>query len=465
MILVDQTAVPLATADAIADLGGAVADGDNGSSPRTSCPLAALLRTRRAPSPLADTQPRASRTRAAVDPDHLAPPAGRAETCSAASGRTLAAWTPLAGRRPSHRGCGPDARRARAAAAIRVDPRGSARPATRHARRLSVTAARPSPASGAAEQRPRRGAAAADRALHQRRERPAQVLAGEGQRPDRLRAPPRPARAAERWSRRRAPRDRRPRSTAARRRGRARGRGAGAPSESSQRSGPSRRRAARARRGAGEAADHRLRERRRRRWPSSTSSARARDITALGRAGRRSGTNSLAACAVRTSRQRVASSAGSAGLEGDRVAARPPAPRPRTRPPRARPRRAPTRTPSSLHAIRSTGEPSRTAGPAPRPGASGSRLVAAGDARRRLVVDVGQAAEVAGRDQVGAVGARDLDPGEQRLARARRDVEPARGSGGRVMSGRRARSAAPRRRPRRPAASASASAPRGSRCP
>jgi hypothetical protein len=50
-------------------------------------------------------------------------------------------------------------------------------------------------------------------------------------------------------------------------------------------------------------------------------------------------------------------------------------------------------------------------------------LVAAGDARRRLVVDVRYAGEVAGGHQVGGVAARDLHPREERLTRARGDLK------------------------------------------
>jgi len=50
-------------------------------------------------------------------------------------------------------------------------------------------------------------------------------------------------------------------------------------------------------------------------------------------------------------------------------------------------------------------------------------LVAAGDARGRLVVDVGYARQIAGCHQLGGVGTRNLHSRQERLASARRDAE------------------------------------------
>ena len=115
--------------------------------------------------------------------------------------------------------------------------------------------------------------------------------------------------------------------------------------------------------------------------------------------------------------------------------------------------------------MRSTGAPSRTAGPSAAASASGRRLLPPAMLGAGLVVHVGDAAEVARGDQVGAVGARDLHAGQQRLARARRDVEPAR-------KRRAVRSGAPPSSARPPAATAvfelvgvTPAPPRGSRRP
>ena len=161
--------------------------------------------------------------------------------------------------------------------------------------------------------------------------------------------------------------------------------------------------------------------RRRRRWRSRSSSARARSSPRWAR--RPYGAGRTASPRGRTPRgraRRAAARAVRARRRSGRGRRR--ARRPRTRrPPPHRPSTA-TRTQSS-HRIDVTGvvqvdRRAELVGQRER-----QALVPARDARRGLVVDVRDAAEVSRGHAVGGARARDLDAREDRLARARRNVD------------------------------------------